>query len=126
MMVFRLFEFISQCREGGVAQRGALHLSGGTVGTAILLHPAGMLVIVAVDAEQFPVAAVGGIVVVVVVDMVHGEFAELFSFEFTGAASAHQREQFQGLFPVSRLACLLFLAHFGDQAIPLFGILVVL
>jgi hypothetical protein len=85
-----------------------------------------MLVVVAVDAEQLPVAAVGRIVVVVVVDVVHGEFAELFSLEFTAAASAHRWEQFQGLLPVSCLAGLLFLAHFSDQAVSLFGILVFL
>ena len=83
-------------------------MGGWSFCAAILLHPAGMLVIVAVDAEQFPVAAVGGIVVVVMVDVVHGEFAEFFPLEFTGAAAAHQREKFQGLFPVSRLARLLF------------------
>jgi hypothetical protein len=84
-----------------------------------------MLVIMAVNAEQFPIAAVEGIIVVIMIYVVHGEFTELFALEFPGASAANRREQFQGLFPVSRLAFLLLTAHFGDHAVALFSILVI-
>jgi hypothetical protein len=45
-----------------------------------------MFVIVAVNAEEFPVAAVRGIIVVVVIFVVNGQFAEIFPFKFSGAA----------------------------------------
>jgi hypothetical protein len=84
-----------------------------------------MLVVMAVNAEQFPIAAVEGVIVVIMINVVHGEFTELFALEFPGASAANRREQFQCLFPVSRLAFLLLTAHFGDQAVTLFGILVI-
>ena len=60
-----------------------------------------MLVIVAVNAEQFPVAAVGRVVVVIVVPMVHRQFAKLLAFEFPDTSGADMGEEFQGPFPVS-------------------------
>jgi hypothetical protein len=81
-----------------------------------------MFVIMAVDAEQFPVTAVGRIIVVIMVDVVHREFPALFTLEFAGTSGADRREQFQRLFPVSRLTFLLLPTHFGDQAVTLFGI----
>jgi hypothetical protein len=86
----------------------------------ILLHAAGMFVIMAVDAEQFPITAVGRIVVVIMIDVVHRELSALFALEFTPASGADRGEKFQGLFPVSRLAFLLLPTHFGDQPVALF------
>jgi hypothetical protein len=81
-----------------------------------------MLVLVAIDAEQFPVAAVGGIVVVIMIDMMDREFPEPLSFEFPATAAAHRGKEFQRPCPVSRLTFLLFLAHIADYAVQLIGI----
>jgi hypothetical protein len=74
-----------------------------------------MLVIVAVNAEQFPVAAVGRVVVVIVVPMVHRQFAKLLAFEFPDTSGADMGEEFQGPFPVSGLSQLFRLAHLCDD-----------
>jgi len=76
-----------------------------------------MFVIVAIDAEQFPVAAVGRVVVVIVIKVVDRQLAQLFTFEFPDTSGADMREKLQGLFPVSGLAQLLFFAHLGNDLI---------
>jgi hypothetical protein len=51
-----------------------------------------VLIIVAVKAQQLPVAAVGRIVVVVVVFVMDGEFPQSLAFEFPTTAPANRRE----------------------------------
>ena len=51
-----------------------------------------MLVVVTIQTEQLPVAAVGRIVVMVVVLMVDRELAHLSAVEFTPAVGANPRE----------------------------------
>ena len=60
-----------------------------------------VLVVVAIDAEQFPVAAVGRIVVVVVVLVVDRQFLQPGPLEFPPAARAHVRKQLQRPFAVA-------------------------
>jgi hypothetical protein len=80
-----------------------------------------MLVVVAVDTEKLPVAAVGRVVVMIVVPVVDRQFAKLLAFEFPDASGADMGEKLQGLFPVSGLAQLFFLAHLcNDLGISLF------
>ena len=76
-----------------------------------------MLVIVAVEAEKFPVAAVGRVVVVVMVLVMHRQFAEFFPFKFPGATATDMREEFQGFLPIAGLALLFFLAHLRDELV---------
>jgi len=52
-----------------------------------------MLVVVAVQAEQLPVATVRRIVVVIVVAMMNGKFAQFFAGKIPTAASADMRKQ---------------------------------
>ena len=47
-----------------------------------------MFVIVAVDAEEFPITAVGRVVVVIDVLVMHGQFAQAFALELTTAVCA--------------------------------------
>src|SRR5438045_3687853 len=56
---------------------------------AVLGQEALMLVLVAIGAQQFPVAAVTGIVVVVVVAVMHLEQAQIGVGEFPAAATAN-------------------------------------
>ena len=53
-----------------------------------------MFVVVAIEAQQLPVAAVGGVVVVVVVAVVNGEFGDVFAGEFALAAAADPGVEF--------------------------------
>jgi hypothetical protein len=54
-----------------------------------------VFVIVAVNAKQFPVAAVGRIMVVVEILVVNGEFLDSLASEFAAASCADVREQLQ-------------------------------
>ena len=74
-----------------------------------------MLVVVAVDTEKLPVAAVGRVVVMIVVPVVDRQFAKLLAFEFPDASGADMGEKLQGLFPVSGLSQLFFLAQLCDD-----------
>ena len=60
-----------------------------------------MLVVVTEQAQQFPVGAVLGIVVVVVVAMVHGQLAQALAGKLTGAAAADMWVHAQGLVTVA-------------------------
>lgn len=98
---------------------GSLFLATG------FLDIASMFMIMAVDAEQFPVAAIRRIIFVVVVFVVHRELSKLFALKFTGTAATHGREKLQRLFPVSRLTLLLLPAHLRDHAVSVPGIFVI-
>jgi hypothetical protein len=76
-----------------------------------------MLVIVAVNAEQLPVATVRRVVVVVVVLVVDGELAHVGVVELTRAASADPRKQFQRLAAVTLLALIVGASCRGERAI---------
>jgi hypothetical protein len=71
--------------------------------------------IMAVDAEQLPVAAIGGIIVVIDVLMVHRKFAQTFSVEFTPAAPADVGKQLERAGPVARLSGLGVTAKLGEK-----------
>jgi hypothetical protein len=74
-----------------------------------------MLVVVAIDAQQLPVAAIRGIVVVIVVLMVNGQLAQRLALEFAGTAGADMGEELQRPLSVTGLPLLFFPAHLRDQ-----------
>ena len=59
-----------------------------------------MLVVVAVDAQQLPVAAVGWIVPVVMVLVMNGQLPQFLAGKLAAAFSADPREDLQCLIPV--------------------------
>ena len=59
-----------------------------------------MFVVVAVDAQQLPVAAVGRIVFEIMVFVMHRQFAQIFSGKITAAFAADPREDLQRLIAV--------------------------
>jgi hypothetical protein len=59
-----------------------------------------VFIVVAVKTQQFPVAAVKRVVLVVVILVVDREFAKSLSRELTPASPADPREQLEGAFPV--------------------------
>jgi hypothetical protein len=60
-----------------------------------------MLVVVAVHAKKLPVAAIRGIVVVVVILVMDRQLPQLFAFELAPATAANGGKQFERLFPVA-------------------------
>ena len=62
-----------------------------------------VLVIVAIEAQEFPVAAVRRVVSMVVVLMMDREFAETLTFELPATASADMREERKRTFAITLL-----------------------
>src|SRR5438105_12568176 len=72
-----------------------------------------------VHAEQLPVAAVGRVVVVVAVLVVHRELAQPLAAELARAAAADPRQDLQRLLAVGLRAFLLRFLRLGDDAVEL-------
>ena len=56
-----------------------------------MIDVACVLVVVAVHAQEFPIAAVRRVVIVVMVAMMDGEFSQILAGEFTRASPANPR-----------------------------------
>lgn len=76
-----------------------------------------VFIVVAIEAEQFPVAAIGWVVPMVVVAVMHCEFAQIVAGEFAGAAAADPRVDFQGLLAITLFAGVCLAAGFCDDAV---------
>jgi len=59
-----------------------------------------VLTIVAVQAKQLPITAVGGIIVVVVVLMMHGQFVKFSAGKFSSAPGAYPGQNLKRLIAV--------------------------
>lgn len=92
------FEQIGELGEGGECRRRVGNVAGRSfVRYASYLVPL-MFIVVAIEAEEFPVAAVWRIVVVVVVFVVNRELAQPLAVEFASAVRADPRKEFERLF----------------------------
>lgn len=60
-----------------------------------------MFVVVAIQAEIFPVTAIRRIIVMIMIDMMHGQLMQIGTREFPAAAAADPRMQTQRLFAVT-------------------------
>jgi len=63
-----------------------------------------MFIIMTIEAEKFPVAAVGGVVIVIVIFVMNCQFADFFSGKLAAASAAYMREKLQRLFPITLFA----------------------
>ena len=94
-------------------------------GVAVTLQHPGVLVVVAVDAEQLPVAAVGGIVEVVVVLVMDRELLKLLAGELAAAMRADMRQYLEGLAAIALVPLLALVSYLSDELIHLIGIIFV-
>src|SRR5499426_118368 len=78
-----------------------------------------VFIVVTVQTQQFPVAAIAWIVVVIVVPVVDGEFANVGARELAAAAPADPGIELERLFPIAPLALLSSATGFGDDAVQL-------
>jgi hypothetical protein len=109
---------LEQPREIGERPVGRVRRAVGLPGEAArLIQRTLVFIVMAVEAQQFPVAAVGRVVVVVVVLVVHGQQVDGRVVEFPRAAAADPREQFQRLGSVAFFALLPDAPRVGDDLI---------
>ena len=80
----------------------------------------GVFVVVAVETQQLPVAAVGWVVVVVMILVMNGEFTQPFPAEFPTTPGADPGIHFKCLFPVGFFALAAALPGLGDYVVRLF------
>ena len=78
-----------------------------------------MLIIMTVDAEELPVAAVGWIVVMVVVTVVDGKFLEICPGELPRAAATYPGIHLERLFTVSLFTLFPVAPGIGDDPVEL-------
>src|ERR1700682_919209 len=78
-----------------------------------------VLVVMAIQAQQFPVAAIGWIVAVIVIPMMDRQLAQVGGGEFAGTAAADPWIDLEGLLPVALLALVGDAASLGDYPVQL-------
>lgn len=78
-----------------------------------------MLVVVAIKAKQFPIAAVHRVVMVIVVAVMDRQFAQVGARESPRATTTHPRIDFQGLFAIRLATFIGGTARISDNLIEL-------
>ena len=81
------------------------------------IHIAGVLVVVTIKAEVFPIASIGRIVVVIVVFVVHGQFVQVLTSELPPASTTHPGMKLERLCPIVSLAGIAVPDGLGDNRI---------
>ena len=76
-----------------------------------------VLILMTVNAQQLPVGAVRGIVVIVVVFVVNGEFPQTLAAELAAAPAADMGEKLEGAPPIGVFTILLDAARIGNNMI---------
>ena len=84
--------------------RAAAPASTSTARVAGRLQSPLVLVVVAIHAQQFPVAAIRRVVVVIVIAVMDRQLAQIGPREFAGTATADPRIDLERALPVSLLA----------------------
>src|SRR5262249_39216513 len=103
--------------EWPIGARGLALLTrrGRTICVSNLLP--GVLIVVAIETQQLPVAPVRGIVVVVVVLVMDCEFAQLFAAKFASAPCADPGIQLERLGAIGLLLLRLVAPRFGNNLV---------
>lgn len=86
-------------------------------GTHCFIHNARMLVIVAIQAKQLPVAAIWGIVIVIVILVMHRQLAQTNTRKLASASPAYPRKQFERLLAIPLLTQFTLLSRFENDSI---------
>ncbi len=113
------FEQIFQIGKGlrrGVFVR-TLPVTNTRLARRVVIEFACVFVVVAVQAEQFPIAAVRRVVVVIVIAVMHGELLQVFASKLTRAAAADPRVNFERLLAVAEFAALALAQGFGNHSV---------
>lgn len=108
-----MFEQIRERRERLVRGRFGLRVVLG----AERLHGTCVLVLVTVDAEILPIAAIRRVVIVVVIAMMHGQLVQILTRELTAAACADPAMQLQRLLAVAAVTSFTLALGLGDDAV---------
>lgn len=83
---------------------------------------AGMLVVVAVQAQQLPITAVAGIIIVVVVAVVDGEQVQIGGGKFPRATATNPGVKLERLFAVAFFPLVSITPGFGDDLVQLVAV----
>lgn len=113
-MLFLLFQQVGEGTKRLMGEIGIL-TAFFTTNAMLGINGPGMDIVVAVDAQQFPIASVGRVVVVIVVLVMDSELLEFFARKLPTADAADPWKQFEGLLSIGLFTpCLLtqgFIRH---------------
>ena len=122
-VVVRLYK-VCQCGEGIVGQRiilqGRLGIATEMVDTIRVL----VLIIVTTETQQFPIAAIYRVIVVIAVLVVDGQVAEVLPGKLPATPRADMGKQGQRLLPIPRAAFGLLPPNLGEKGSLLFRVYV--
>ena len=76
-----------------------------------------MFIIMAVKTQQFPVAAVFRIIIMIVIAMMHRQLMQVLMVEFTTAPATNPGIQFERLFPVGTRTFLILAPRTSDDLV---------
>ena len=76
-----------------------------------------MFIVVAVKAQQLPIAPVRRIVVMIVVTVMYGQLAQILPGEFTCAAPTHPRIKLERLFTIALLPLFARATRLGNNPV---------
>ena len=101
---------------------GLMHGSGLLFGArqhpvvSLIIQISRVLIVVAVEAQQFPVASVGRIVLVVVVFVMDRELTKPLALEFTSTPRTNPRKNLKRLLPITLFPLLLAAPGLRDNS----------
>lgn len=76
-----------------------------------------VLIVMAIETKQFPVASIRGIVVVIVVSVMDGQFPEIAMCEFSTTTTANPGVQFESTFSIALFALVASLSGFKNYPV---------
>ena len=114
-----LGEELIQAREGLVSRAIGVALAR-RINCALLFYQARMLVVVTVQTQQFPVTAVGRIIVVIVIAVMDGQLVQVRAREFTRTTPADPRIHLERLLTIALVALVSVTSGFCDDLIEFF------
>ena len=88
--------------------------------TAALFKISGVFIIMTIQTQQLPVTSVLGIMIMIVISMVYGQFPQIFPGEFSLAAATDPWIHLERLFTIGMTACFTLPAgfcHYGFQLV---------
>ena len=107
--ISRLLPFLQQglqSSEWPIGRRWVLFSARRRLAVPFFLQIPRVLIVMTVETQEFPVAAVRRVVVVVVILVMHRKLAELFACEFAAASRTDPRVHLERLLPIGLLAAL--------------------
>ena len=110
-----VFQIGERLRRGPAAFRRIVTNSG--LARGVMVELARMFIVMAIQAEQFPVAAITRIIVVIVILVMHRQLLQIFPRKLATATATNPRIDLKRLLTVAQLSSLAIALGFGNHPV---------